>query len=168
MPGSTRVRVVLIAAVLTASYAGYQWWASPERQIRRTVREAVAALDHDEPDTSVSALSGVAGLHAILALDVSVEDGSTAQAAVRGRQDVVAMAARVRITTPTLRLQVFDERVSLHSETRAGVEMTVQVTMTDREGAEVADARQVSVELVSVDGRWLVSRVMIAPRAVTA
>jgi hypothetical protein len=162
MPGSTRVRVVVIVVVaLGGAVAAYQWWYSPERQIRRTIREAVSALSHDEPESNLAAISAAAALTNVLSLDVVVEAGLPASPPLRGRSEVVALAARLRASSSTLRIQTFDEQVALNGDAAANVHLTAQITTVDRSGEELADAQQLALDFVNAGDRWRISRVTI-------
>jgi SnoaL-like domain len=160
MLGSTRVRVVSGVAVLVATSLAYQWWVSPEREIRRTIRVAVAAVTHTEPDTDLRAIAAVAALQTSLAPDITVDLGVPSAPALNGRQEVVAMAARLRTSTPMLRIQVFDESIVV-AQAEATVRLTAQVTTRDRSGEELADAHHMILRLLKDDGRWLVSSVIV-------
>jgi hypothetical protein len=146
MPGSTRVRVVVIVVVaLGGAVAAYQWWYSPERQIRRTIREAVSALTHDQPESNLAAISAVAALNNVLSLDVIVETGSPASPPLRGRSEVVAIAARLRTSSSTLRIQTFDEQIALSGEAAARVQLTAQVTSVNRSGEDLWRISRVAI-----------------------
>jgi hypothetical protein len=162
MLGSTRVRVVVIVVVaLGGAVAAYQWWSSPERQIRRTIREAVSALTHDQPESNLAAISAAAALNNLLSLDVVVEAGSPASPPLRGRSDVVAVAARLRMSNSTLRIQTFDEQIALSGDAAANVQLTAQVTIVDRSGEELADAHRLALDFVNAGDRWRMSRVAV-------
>jgi uncharacterized protein (UPF0147 family) len=163
MRGSTPVRVAVTVALLVAAVVAYRSWTSAERQIRRSISEAASALNHDEPATSLSAIAAVSVLNAYLAPDVSMDRGG-GSAPLIGRQEVVATAARLRVSTPMMRVQLFDEEISLVNASAAIVHLTAQMTTRDHAGEELADARRVIVELVKSEGRWLVSRVTLVQK----
>jgi hypothetical protein len=163
MPGSTRARVAITVAVLIAAVIGYRWWTSPERVIRNTLNEAASALNHDQPASNLSAIAAVAVLNTYLAPDVSVE-GGPASTTVMGRQEIVATAARLRASTPMMRVQLFDQEIAFASATVATVHLTAQVTTRGGGGEDLADAHQVIVALVKSEGRWLVSRVTLVQK----
>jgi len=163
MPGSTRVRVAVTVAVLIAAVVGYRWWTSPERVIRHTLNEAASALNHDQPASNLSAIAAVAVLNAYLAPDVSIEGGPASTPLV-GRQEIVATAARLRASIPMMRVQLFDEEISFVTAAAATVHLTAQVTTRGGGGEDLADAHQLIVALVKLDGRWLVSRVTLVQK----
>jgi hypothetical protein len=165
MLGSTRVRVVIGLAVLGTAVAAYQWWVSPERQIRRTIRDVVGAVAHDEPDTDLRAIAAVAALQTLLTPDVIVDLGPTSSSPLTGRQDVVSLAARLRTSTPILRVQLFDETIAFSNVDAATVRFTAQITVRDGSGEELADAHQVIATLVRADGQWLVSRATLVRKS---
>src|SRR5512139_1061275 len=98
MPASAPVRVALVAVALVAVVAGYRWWNSPERQINALLSDVATALSHESAETDLRALTAVASLHTHLTPDVSIQmaEGSTP---IRGRQEVIATAGRVRASS---------------------------------------------------------------------
>ena len=66
---------------------------------------------------------------------------------LRGRQDVIAMAARVRATSPMMRVQFFDPEIRLSGDSSGTTRVTVQVTTREAGGDEVAAAHVVSIAL---------------------
>ena len=156
------MRLVLVAAAVILALAGYRWWNSPERQIHRLLDEVASALTHQEAETDLRAVAAVAGLREHLTADVIVETEEGRPPTI-GRQDVVATAARIRVSVPMMRVQFFDPIVARMGESDADVEVTAQVTTVDRDG-ELAAAYDVRMTLLQLDGRWQVSRARIVGR----
>jgi hypothetical protein len=82
---------------------------------------------------------------------------------LRGQQDAIAMAARVRATSPMMRVQFFDPEIRLSGESAGTTRVTVQVTTRDAGGEEVAAAHVVSIELVRAEGRWQIASARVLP-----
>ena len=156
MVGRTPVQVGLLILALGGAVAAYLWWHSPERQIRRLLAVVPAALNHEQPDTGLAALSAVAALQPLLALDVTLDPGGVG-APIVGRQEAVAWAARFRAATPRLRVQFFDDSIVLRDATSATVTVTAQVVTVDQRGAEIAEAHAIEAVLHKQDGSWVVT-----------
>lgn len=163
MPASTPVRVAIVIAALVASVAGYRWWINPERHIHRLLSDVAAALSHDGAETDLRALAAVASLQTHLAPNVSIEVNG-AGGDLRGRSDVVAMAARLRASQQIVRVEFFDPDIQFSSDSAGTTRVTVQVTTRDAAGDEVADARVVSMTLVKADGHWQVASARVLPK----
>ena len=163
MPASTPVRVAILIAALVASGAGYRWWTSPERHVHRLLSDVASALSHESAETDLRAIAAAASLQAHLAPDVSIDvDGSAAH--LRGRSDVISMAARLRASKQMMRVQFFDPDIQFSGASSGTTRVTVQVTTRDAADVEVADARVVSISLVKADGRWQVASARVLPR----
>jgi hypothetical protein len=161
MLASTPVRVAIVAAALAGLAVGYGWWNSPERQIHRMLSEVASVLSHDGVETDLRALAAVAALQTHLRPDVFIDLGRGSP--LQGRQDVMAMAARVRATSPMMHVQFFDPEISISGESSGTTRVTVQVTRRDDGGDEVAAAHVVSITLVREEGRWQVASARVLP-----
>ncbi len=161
MLASTPVRVAIVVAALVGLTAGYRWWNSPERHINRMLAEVASALSHDDAETDLRALATVASLQNHLHPDVSIDLGRGSP--VRGRQDAIAMAARVRATTPVMRVQFFDPEIRLSGDSSGTTRVTVQVTTREAGGGEAAAAHVVAMELVRTEGRWQIVSARVLP-----
>jgi hypothetical protein len=161
MLASTPVRVAIVVAALAGLMVGHRWWNSPERHINRLLSEVASALSHDGVEADLRALAAVASLQNHLRPDVSIDLGRGP--VLRGRQDAIAMAARVRATRPMMRVQFFEPEIRLSGESAGTTRVTVQVTTRDAGGEEVAAAHVVSIELVRAEGRWQIARARVLP-----
>ena len=161
MLASTPVRVAIVVAALAGLVVGYRWWNSPERHINRLLSDVASALSHDGAETDLHALTTLASLQNHLRPDVSVDLGRGSP--LRGRQDAIALAARVRATTPMIRVQFFDPEIRLSGDSAATTRVTVQVTTRDSGGDEVAAAHVASIDLVRTEGRWQIASARVLP-----
>ena len=91
-----------------------------------------------------------------LAPDVTLDPGG-GQPPIVGRPEVVAAAARARAATPRLRVQFFDDRITLRHAAAATITLTAQVVTIDPSGTELAEAYQVEAALEKQDGMWVVT-----------
>jgi hypothetical protein len=150
--------IALMALVVAASVGAYLWWFSPERQIRRVLAGVAEGFTHDAPATGLSAVSAAAGLQPYFAADVTIEPGPPF-GVVRGRDSVLAAAARLRSSTPAFRVEFVDVQINLSSDAQsAAVGCTAMATLQDRAGQETVDAREVMITMNMVDGRWVITR----------
>jgi hypothetical protein len=151
------VRVGLAALAAVAFVIGYQWWYSPERQIRRVLDGVAEGLSHDAPHTGLAAASSASGLNTYFSPDVTVEPGRPF-GTLHGRDTVLAAAARVLSATPFLRIEFEDVQITLGADDRsATVDCTAMATLQDRAGQESVDAREVIITMQLVDGRWVIT-----------
>ena len=160
MPAPAPVRAAIVVASLAAVVAGYRWWNGPERQIDRLLSSVASALSHESAETDLGALTAIAALQTHLTPDVSIDPGGGAMA-IRGRQEVIATAARVRATSPMMRVQFFDPEITIAGGASGTTRVTMQVTTRDGSGQEVAAAYTVSIGLVLVEGRWQIASAQV-------
>jgi hypothetical protein len=156
MPVSTPARVAIVIAALVVVVLGYRWWASPERHVRVILADVASALSHEDAETDLRAVAAVSALQSHLTPDISI-DVDSSSTSVRGRPDVMAMAARLRGARSMVRVQFFDPEIQFSSSSSGTTRVTVQVTTRDTGGDEVADARVVSIALVKAEGRWQIA-----------
>ena len=166
MPASTPVRVAIAIAALAALVGGSWWWSNPARLVHRLLSDVASALSHDGPETDLRSIAAVASLQAHLTPEVSVDIGRSSTP-LRGRQDVIAMAARLRASSPMMRVQFFDPDIQFSDDSSGTTRVTVQVTTRDAGGEEVAAAHVVSFALVRADGRWQIASARILPEDAT-
>ena len=162
MPASAPVRVALVAVALVAVVAGYRWWSSPERQINALLSDVATALSHESAETDLRALTAMASLQTHLTPDVSIDmaGGSTP---IRGRQEVIATATRVRVSSSMMRVQFFDPEIVITGDTSSTTRVTVQLTTRNASSQDVAAAYTVAMDLVVADGRWQIASARVLP-----
>jgi hypothetical protein len=104
----------------------------------------------------------VASLQAHLTPDVSIDiaGGSTP---IQGRQEVIATATRVRVSSSMMRVQFFDPEIVITGDTSGTTRVTVQVTTRNADSQEVAAAYTVAMNLVQADGRWQIASAHVLP-----
>jgi hypothetical protein len=155
---STPVRIVLVIAIAFAGMAGYRWWASPERQIRRVLDDVASRLSHDRPATGLGAVAEAAGLQEHLAPDVVVEAGQPFPP-LTGRDAAMSAAVGVRTAVGALKVEFVDVTVTLGGDgTTAVVDCTASATIGDRAGQQRIDAREIVMTFRHTAGRWIIER----------
>jgi hypothetical protein len=162
MPASALVRAAIVVAALVAVVAGYRWWNSPERQVNQLLADVATALSHESAETDLRALTAVASLQTRLSADVSIDMGGNSWP-IRGRQEVIATATRVRASSPMMRVEFFDPEIAISADSSGTTTVTVQVTTRDPGGQDVAAAYTVSMALVLADGRWQIASGRVLP-----
>ncbi len=155
---SSVARLVLGAVVVGAAAAGYFWWYSPERQIRRVLASVEEGFTHGEPTTALGAVSAPSALQPYFSADVAIETGRPL-GVVQGRDAVMAAATRLRSSTPAFRLEFVDVQIDLASDNlSASINCTAMATLQDRAGQESVDAREAIITMHVQDGRWVITR----------
>ncbi len=155
-------RAAMAVGLLVATFAGYRWWNGDERQIRRQLAAVAAVVSHDSPALGVAALAEVAGLATYLAPDVTIDPGPPG-APLRGAQDVVSSAGRLRAAVPVFQLAFVDVQVAPAAGDTATVRATARISMQGRDGAGSTDARELEITMRWLDGRWVVAAARAVP-----
>jgi hypothetical protein len=155
MSGRLPARIVLLVLALAGGAAAFQWWNSPARRIARVLDAVASALSYEEPGTGLDALSAIASLQPYLAPEISLETGAPAGPIV-GRQEVAALAGRLRATTPMMRVRWFDPDIEVETDSRATVRATMQVTSRNMAGEDVIDVHPIEAWLEEREGEWVV------------
>jgi hypothetical protein len=151
-------RLGVVALIVAGLVVGYRWWTSPERQIRRVLSGVAEGFSHDAPETGLGAVAAASALQQYFSADVTLESARPA-ALVKGRDSVLATAARLRSTVPSMRVEFVDVQIAVAADTRsADVDCTAMATVHDRAGQESVDAREVIITMQIVDGRWVITR----------
>ena len=135
-------RTVIIVAAVGAAIAGYLYWASDERQIRRL-------LD------GVAGLAEVTSLTRYLAPDVAFEPGEPFRP-VTGAQDVVSTVGRVRAVMTTVELTFADVQIAVDGST-ASVRTTARLTLKDRNGDQSVETRDALIALAERETGWVIT-----------
>lgn len=148
-------RTAVIALVLIAAIAGYLYWASDERRIRRLLDDVTGAVTQEEGEAGVTGLAEVAGLNRHLAPDVTLEPGDPYQP-ITGAQDIVSTVGRLRAVMTVVRLEILDAQIIVDG-TLAAVNANARLTLRDRDGAERVEARAIVVALEERDTGWLIT-----------
>ena len=159
---SAPVRAVVVCILVSGATPGCGWWDSPERRIRRVLDAIADRLSHDAPVGELAAAAAAAGLQDYLSPDVVVAAGAPF-APLAGRDVAIAAAARLIGSTPSLRVQFVDVRVTFAGTSdpreRADVACNVNAAVGDRAGQQTRDARELNLAVRQTEGRWVVERV---------
>jgi len=148
-------RTLLIVVVLGAALAGYLYWASDERQIRRLLDGVADAVTQEEGAGGVVGLAEVAGLTRYLAPDVTFEPGAPF-GAIAGAQDIVSTVGRLRAVMVSVELTFSDIQVAVEGGT-ASVRTTARLTLRDRDGVQSVETRDAQIALEERDTGWVIT-----------
>ena len=148
-------RPLVIAVALGAALAGYLYWASDERQIRRLLDGVADAVTQEEGAGGVVGLAEVAGLTRYLAPDVAFEPGAPFKA-IAGAQDIVSTVGRLRAVMTSVELTFSDIQVAVDGGT-ASVRATAHLTLRDRDGAQRVETRDAQIALEERDTGWVIT-----------
>ena len=89
------------------------------------------------PKRIYARLTAVASLQPHLTADVSIDVNGNSLP-IRGRQEVIATATRVRASSPMMRVQFFDPETAISADSSGTTKVTVQMTTRDSGGQDVA------------------------------
>jgi len=148
-------RTALIVVVLGAVLAGYLYWASDERRIRRLLDGVADAVTQEEGAGGVVGLAEVAGLSRSLAPEVTVDPGEPFRP-ITGAQEIVSTVGRLRAVMTTVELTFSDIQVTVDGGT-ASVRTTARLTLRDRQGEQQVEAREVLIALEERDAGWVIA-----------
>lgn len=148
-------RTALVALALAVAVAGYLYWSSDERQIRRLLDGVADAVSQHEGEDGVAGLAEVAGLTRYLAPDVAFEPGAPF-APIQGAQDIVSTVGRLRAVMVAVDLTFTDVRIAVEGRT-ASVRATARLGLRDRNGGESVETREAQIALAERDSGWVIT-----------
>ena len=156
MTRAVQLGVGFVIAVACA-WVGFGWVSSQERQIRRRLDALAETASVGGQDTNLVRMAKAARLVGYFTEDVTIDLGSSSTA-IRGRDALMAMAARIRVSQEGLRIELVDVQITVAAEgPRATASMTVEGSGADfATGDQVIDAREIEMTLVKMDGEWLI------------
>jgi len=158
--GSRRGQIAV--AVIAIAAAGLWWWRSgsaAEREVRALFVNFATEFN-----------SGVTGGLGLIARAVHIGESFTPDVVIEfgqgsppihGRETLMAMASRLQPRTAAFVLELDDVNVDLKDPDHADVTFTALIRRRSvASGEESIDAREFEAEVVRVDRRWQVSRVV--------
>ena len=148
-------RTAIVVAAVGAAIAGYLYWASDERQIRRLLDGVADAVTQEEGTGGVAALADVTGLTRYLAPDVAFEPGEPF-GPITGAQDVVSTVGRVRAVMTAVELTFSDVQIAVNDGT-ASVRTTARLTLEDRNGDQSVETREALIALAERETGWVIT-----------
>ncbi len=159
MTRAAQLGVGLVAAVLLV-WLGLGWLSSEARQIRRRLDALAETASVRVGDTNLVRLAKAARLAAYFTEDITIDLGSP-PTVIRGRDTLMAVAARTQVSPEGLRIELVDVQITVDAEgARATASMTVQGSGIDfATGDQMIDAREIEMTLVKLDGEWLIQGV---------
>ena len=148
-----------VAAVVLASgiAAWYVWWPNEERVIRRRL-DTLAAVVNEDAAEGLGTVSRAAQIGNFFTPDVHIDLGRGA-VPIRGRESVIAMAARLPPRSDAYRLQFDEITIDLDAaQGTAGVKLAVTFSRSNGgPGERVVDARELQLRLTKADGVWRIA-----------
>jgi hypothetical protein len=152
-------RSAIPAAVAVAAaallYIGYRtFFPSDEQLIRRRLDELAAAVN--TPADGLDAVTRAAAIGRALADDVEIR--TRQGTAIRGKDTVMGIAARLEPRSAGLNLKFQDVTVTLDDERHAHVELTATYADPESDG-HTLDAAEFTLQMVKPAREWLVARV---------
>ena len=148
-------RAVAAALALAAAIAGYLYWSSDERPIRRLLDAVADAVSQQEGEGGVAGLAEVAGLTRALSPDATLEPGEPFRT-ITGAQEIVATVGRLRAVMPAVQLELSDIEITVDAGA-ASVQATARLTLRDRDGAAIDEVRDVRLTLEKRDAGWVIT-----------
>jgi len=151
-------KTLAVVGVLAAAVAVYLYWASDERRIARLLDDVTDAVSQSEGETGVASLAEITSLTPHLAQEIELEVEPPPAVTLHGAPEVVSMAGRLRALFPIVELTLANTEIAVAGDT-ARVTAAATLRTRDRDGAEDAETRQVTISLQKRDGRWLIAYV---------
>jgi hypothetical protein len=152
---------IAVAVGLVAGVALW-WWRSgsgAEREIRAVFAGFVTEFNSGAKD-GLGLIARVAHIGESFTPDVVIEFGQGSPP-IHGRDTLMGMASRLQPRTAAFVLELDDVTVDLKDEDHADVTFTALIRRRSvGSGEESIDAREFAGEVVRLDGRWRVSRVV--------
>jgi hypothetical protein len=155
-------RIQIATAVVLVAGAALWWWrggSSAEREIRRVFASFVTEFNSGASD-GLGLIARAAHIGESFTPEVVIELGQGSPP-IQGRETLMGMASRLQPRTAAFVLELDDVNVELKDEDHADVTFTALIRRrSGSSGEESIDAREFSAEVVRLDGRWRVSRVV--------
>ena len=141
-------------------WVGFGWLSSEARQIRRRLGALAETASVGGGETNLVRMAKAARLAGYFTEDITIDPGSPSTV-VRGRDALMAMAARIRVSPEGLRVELVDVQIADDAEgARATASMTVQGSGVDfATDDRMIDAREMEMTLVKLDGECLIQGV---------
>ena len=148
-----------MAAVLLV-WVGFGWLSSEARQIRRRLDALAETASVGGGETNLVRMAKAARLAGYFTEDITIDLGSPSTV-IRGRDTLMAMAARICVSPEGLRIELVDVQIAVDAAgARATASMAVQGSGIDfATGDRMIDAREMEMTLVKLDGEWLIQGV---------
>jgi len=157
---SRRIQIVLAVGCIAG--AAFWWWrggSSAEREIRRVFANFATEFNSGASD-GLGLIARAAHIGESFAPDVVIEFGQGSPP-IHGRETLMGMASRLQPRTAAFLLELDDVNVELKDQDHADVTFTALIRRRSvGSGEESIDAREFAAEVVRLDGRWRVSRVV--------
>jgi SnoaL-like domain len=153
----------IAVAVLAIAAGGLWWWwrggSTAEREVRALFVNFATEFNSGATD-GLGMIARAARIGESFTPDVVIELGQGSPP-IHGREILMGMASRLQPRTAAFVLDLDDVNVNVKDADRADVTFTALIRRRSvASGEESIDAREFEAEVVRVDRRWQVSRVV--------
>lgn len=156
-------RSIVLAALIAAIWFGWGWlFPDDESQIRAVL----GRISHIVEETAKADAGGIEGLARVaslqeeFALDATIEAGAPLQR-LKGRQPIVAAAARVLLAARNLELRFPDMAIDVEDDGETATAIVTAEAHFDDGGRRTMDARELEMTFTRFDGRWVIAAVTL-------
>ena len=153
------IRIVSIVVALVAAYYAYQWYfPDDEALLRARLDDLAATVSHTGGD-GFSQLTRAAKFGTFFTEDVVIEIGGGI-APIRGRETVMALAAKAQVPGEGFTIRFVDVTVAVDpSGLSALAAMTATAQGRSLGEFQAIDARELEMGWRKVEGEWRIDRV---------
>ena len=152
--GSGVAVFVSVVCLLVVGWLAYSWWLSPERAIKRRLKDLGATLSVPANDTELGRVARVARLRGYLAEDIHLRAGGQQLAS---REALLAVAAGF-MPSGGLTVEPVDVQVAVGPDTAtAEVYLDVKLTSPGSTGGPIVDAHEGKVTMAKRNGEWVIT-----------
>jgi hypothetical protein len=159
-------RIVVVIVVAAAAWVGWGWLLpGDEAEIRAVLTRIADAVDGGDGEGAGS--GGLDGIARIAALQNEFAPDATADAGppleqLRGRQAIVATAARVRAAARHLELRFPDVAITLADDRgSATAVVTAEARFDEPGGGRALEARELELAFSRYEGRWVIGAIRL-------
>ena len=154
---SRTLNLILALGLAAGAYFVLQpWLSSDERVIRTRLDELADTVSRARQEQGVMRLGLAVNIGEFLTPDVLIDPGEPFPA-IRGREAIVAMAAKAPVPGGGVRIEFVDVQVWVAEDRQSATAyLTVTGEATDRSDRDVVDARELEMSLRKTDGEWLI------------
>lgn len=150
--------IAVVLAVLFVGAALIKWWPSDTRAIRRQLDAVADVVSVPPTESDLSRAARLSDLRSYFAPDAHIH---LTEVDIPNREALLAFAERWTPPAGGMFVEFMDEKIAIANNDTGHVELTARVSKTDpANGESDVDDRPVSLELVKVDGDWVIKSVV--------
>ena len=161
----TTPRLIGAAVLLLALWFGWQWLFPDDQSQIRAVFARISAIveasaSAETGSGGIEGLARVASLQQEFAPDATVDAGAPLQR-LKGRQPIVAAAARVLLAARDLELRFPDITIDVAGDRQTATAIVTAEAYFDQAGQRTMDARELELTFMRVEDRWVIGAVSL-------